>query len=95
MNKKETSSSEWETIELDLTQDEFCVLAKGAHELDITLNEYINLQLSKDLDLMEKEYVKTKKVKNTTTQPGRKNIPRQEKVQKTTRQKSKGKSCHQ
>lgn len=30
-----------DTIELDLTDEEFCVLAKAAHELDMTFNAYI------------------------------------------------------
>ena len=30
-----------ETIELNLTQEELCTLALAAHDLDITLNEFI------------------------------------------------------
>ena len=30
-----------ETIELDITDEEFCILAKRAHELDITFNQYM------------------------------------------------------
>ena len=30
-----------ETIELDITDEEFCVLAKLAHEKDVTFNQLI------------------------------------------------------
>lgn len=39
-----------ETIELDITDEEFLILAKQAHELDITFNQYINKILKDYID---------------------------------------------
>lgn len=33
---------EQETIELDISDEEFLVLAKQAHDQDVTFNQYIN-----------------------------------------------------
>lgn len=37
-----SSDSTYETIELNLTDEEFLVLAKLAHERDITFNQLVN-----------------------------------------------------
>ena len=42
-----------ETVELLLTDEEFCALAKEAHRLDITFNQYIEKILREAM----KEYI--------------------------------------
>lgn len=41
-----------EVVQLELTEHEFYILAKGAHELDLTFNKYVEKIL---LDFLEKE----------------------------------------
>lgn len=51
-----SSDSTYETIELNLTDEEFLVLAKLAHERDITFNQLVN-DILRDIisDLKSKE----------------------------------------
>jgi hypothetical protein len=39
-----------ETIELELSDEEFCVLAKEAHMLDLTFNQYVSKILSEYIE---------------------------------------------
>ena len=35
-------SEEYETIPLDITDEQFLIIAKKAHEHDLTFNQYVN-----------------------------------------------------
>lgn len=43
----------FETISLDLTDEEFIFLAKGAHEADMTFNDFINKLLLEHIKEIE------------------------------------------
>lgn len=49
--KKEIDTRE--VIQIELTEHEFYILAKAAHELDMTLNKFVEKVL---LDFLEQEY---------------------------------------
>jgi macrodomain Ter protein organizer (MatP/YcbG family) len=48
--KKEKRKNEFVDVEIDLEDDVILSLAKKAHELDITLNEYINQILTEAME---------------------------------------------
>lgn len=44
-----------ETIQVDLTDEEFLHIAKLAHELDITFNQMVAKILQEEIDRLQKE----------------------------------------
>ena len=54
INKTQTPDTR-ETISLDITDEEFLVMAKAAHELDITFNEFVEKALTEALKKFELE----------------------------------------
>jgi predicted HicB family RNase H-like nuclease len=46
---------EEETIQIDITDHQFLVLAKAAHEKNITFNQYVNQVLKEYLDKINAE----------------------------------------
>jgi predicted HicB family RNase H-like nuclease len=46
---------EEETIQIDITDDQFLILAKAAHEKNITFNQYVNQVLKEYIDKLNAE----------------------------------------
>jgi hypothetical protein len=44
-----------ETVEIQLTEEEFNILAMAAHELDITFNQFVNQIVRDQLQIFEVE----------------------------------------
>jgi hypothetical protein len=46
-----------ETVEIQLTEEEFNVLAMEAHKLDITFNQFVNKVILDQLQIFEVEFL--------------------------------------